>query len=181
MVMETISLDASPEDADWIKHAKRTKWSDRTKHQIGAYTEYFVKMELTRYGFEVYTPEVDDHGIDFIARHGRRGPFIEIQVKGVRKPGYVFMRKEHFQPHAGLFLALGTFFSDDVPPLVHLIPSITWLQPDQVFVSRDYGSELKSAPEWGINLSKKNLPLLERFRLDEAVLALLSHATPPSA
>lgn len=53
-------------------------------------------MELTMYGFEVYSTEVDDRGIDFIARkHGE--PFIEIQVKSLRKYGYIFMQKTKFE------------------------------------------------------------------------------------
>ena len=49
---------------------QRYNWSRLSKQQVGAYTEYFVKMELTMFGFQVYSAEVDDRGIDFIARHG---------------------------------------------------------------------------------------------------------------
>jgi hypothetical protein len=55
------------------------QWSTLNKQQVGAYCEYFVKMEMTMHGFQVYTTEVDDRGIDFVCRHGK-GPFIEIQV-----------------------------------------------------------------------------------------------------
>jgi len=50
-------------------------WSILNKQQVGAYAEYFVKMELTMYGFQVYGTEVDDRGIDFVARHDL-GPFL---------------------------------------------------------------------------------------------------------
>ena len=66
----------------------RYQWSALNTQQVGAYAEYFVKMELTMYGFEVYTTEVDDHGIDFVARR-YGGPFIEVQVKSLR---YVQLR-----------------------------------------------------------------------------------------
>jgi hypothetical protein len=39
---------------------QRYKWSHLNKQQVGAYTEYFVKMELTMFGFQVYSTEVDD-------------------------------------------------------------------------------------------------------------------------
>lgn len=73
----------------------RYRWSQLNLQQVGTYTEYFVKMELTMYGFQVYTTEVDNHGIDFVARHGR-GTFLEIQVKSLRvkrgkRSGYVFV------------------------------------------------------------------------------------------
>jgi hypothetical protein len=39
---------------------QRYEWNQLNKQQVGAYTEYFVKMELTMYGFQVYRTEVDD-------------------------------------------------------------------------------------------------------------------------
>lgn len=39
----------------------------------------------------------------------------------------------------------------------------------KVFVSRDYDQEgQKSKAEWGINLSKKNLPRLEAYRFENS-------------
>ena len=46
---------------------QRYDWDRLNKQQVGAYAEYFVKMELTMYGFQVYATEIDDRGIDFIA------------------------------------------------------------------------------------------------------------------
>ena len=42
------------------------------------------------------------------------------------------------------------------------IPSVSWNKPNSLLVDRNYEG-LKSKPEWGINLSKKNLELLEKF------------------
>ena len=67
----------------------RYNWEKLNKLQVGAFSEYFVKMELTMYGFQVYTTEVDDRGIDFVARF-ENGSFVSIQVKSVRENGYVF-------------------------------------------------------------------------------------------
>jgi hypothetical protein len=47
-------------------------------------------------------------------------------------------------------------------------PINAWNQPDSLPVSRDYEGK-KSRPEWGLNILEKNLPLLERFRVDEVV------------
>jgi hypothetical protein len=62
------------------------QWSRLNKQQVGAYTEYYVKMELTLHGFQVYTTEVDDRGIDFVAQYSE-GPFIKVQVKSLRSMG----------------------------------------------------------------------------------------------
>ena len=44
------------------------KWSGLNHMQLGQFGEYYAKMEFASYGFDVYTSEVDDHGVDFIAR-----------------------------------------------------------------------------------------------------------------
>jgi hypothetical protein len=41
---------------------ERYRWSRLNKQQVGASAEYFVKMKLTLYGFQVYKTEVDDRG-----------------------------------------------------------------------------------------------------------------------
>jgi hypothetical protein len=164
----------------WNRH----KWSQLNTQQVGTYTEYFVKMELTMYGFQVYTTEVDDHGIDFVARH-ERGSFIEVQVKSLRvKPptieGYVFLQKDKFIPAGNLYLALG-LLADGKPPELFLIPSSIWEHPNGVFVSRDYPG-LKSKPEWGINISKKNAHFLDPFKFEKTVASVckrLSESTSP--
>ena len=46
----------------------KTKWSNLNHLQLGKYSEYLVIMEFTRYGFDVYSAEVDDKGIDFVVR-----------------------------------------------------------------------------------------------------------------
>jgi hypothetical protein len=151
---------------------QRHAWSRLTKQQVGAYAEYFVKMELTMFGFQVYTTEVDDRGIDFVARHGS-GPFLEIQVKSVRDFNYVFVQKRKFALSETLYLALGLLFEGKAPDL-YLIPSCTWKAPTDPFVSRDYGKEGQvSVPEWGLSLTSKNLPALEAYRLETTVDRLL--------
>jgi hypothetical protein len=73
----------------------RYTWSRLNKGQVGRFAEYFVKTEFALYGFEVFTAEVDDRGIDFIVRHGSSG-FYEVQVKSARETNYVFMQKSIF-------------------------------------------------------------------------------------
>lgn len=58
--------------------------------------------------------------------------------------------------------------SDGFLPDLFLIPSVVWKTPNKVFVSRDY-EELKSEPEWGINISERNIQKLEPFRFDLTV------------
>ena len=46
-----------------------TNWSELSYLQLGRYAEYYAKMEFSSYGYDVYTSEVDDHGVDFVAKN----------------------------------------------------------------------------------------------------------------
>ena len=61
---------------------ERFDWKQLTTLQVGRYAEYFVKMEFTLYGFDVYQAEVDDKGIDFVIRKDN-DRYHDIQVKSV--------------------------------------------------------------------------------------------------
>jgi hypothetical protein len=145
---------------------EKYNWSRLNHLQLGKYAEYFVKMELTLYGFEVYTSEVDDRGIDFVAR-SPRGKLYEVQVKSVRGLNYIFFPKDKFRLHSNLIAAVVIFHSYKQPEH-YLIRSTKWEEPDALLRSHDYIGK-KSPPEWGLNISQKNLPLLERFRFDRIV------------
>lgn len=155
----------------------RYAWSRLNSHQVGRFAEFFVKMEFALYGFEVYTSEVDDRGIDFVARHGTGG-FYEVQVKSVRESNYVFMHKSKFPLHPDRLLAL-VLLEEEQPPDLYLIPATAWLSPSGLLVSRDYEGR-KSKPEWGIQLSGRTRPLLLRYRFDVAVQSYCQF-TPPSS
>lgn len=173
-----VSADSQYRRPDRDGKMPRYQWSDLNTQQVGTYSEYFVKMELTMYGFQVYGSEVDDRGIDFVARY-ERGPFLAIQVKSLRSTGYVFMRKEHFQPADNLYLALALLFEGQAPQLF-LIPSTVWKSPDAVFVDRNYEGR-KSDPEWGLNLSQKNMAALEPYRFERMVERLVGQTDEPGA
>ena len=153
---------------------QRYNWQRLNKQQVGAFAEYFVKMELTMFGFQVYGTEVDDRGIDFVARY-EQGPFIEIQVKSLRSHGYVFLQKKKFPLKRNLYLALA-LLDDSEPPKLYLIPSLAWEKQDTLLVGRDYKG-LKSKPEWGINVSERNMVLLESYRFERVVSPILGGMT----
>lgn len=144
-----------------------TNWSELSHLQLGRYAEYYAKMEFASYGYDVYTSEVDDHGVDFVARNPDDGQYYEIQVKAVRNLDYVYIRKDKMvlSPARLVYLLL---FSNGTLPDCYVIPSQTWKDPNALFVDRNYDKPgQKSPPEWGINLSKKNLPLLEPYREEQ--------------
>lgn len=149
-------------------------WQRLNHLQVGRYAEYLVKMELTLWGLDVYTSEVDDRGIDFVVKLNDTA-YVDIQVKSVRTPVYVFFPKgekgaEKFSLRPNLFAALVILLPLQ-PPDMYLIPATAWLTPDALLVDRDYETA-KSKPEFGLNLSQKNLFLLARFRFDDMVQKL---------
>lgn len=149
-----------------------TDWTKLNSLQLGRYAEYYAKMEFASYGFEVYTSEVDDHGIDFIVK-SKSGRFLEIQVKSVRKTNYVFMQKTKWNIESSdTFLSL-LLFEDGKLPETYLIPATTWGTPNALFSEKDYEG-LKSKPEYGVNLSKKNMSLLKNYSFKEVIVSLLN-------
>jgi len=143
---------------------------DRLSHlQLGRYAEYFVKMEFTLAGFDVYTSEVDQKGIDFIIRKDEDN-YYDVQVKSIRGLNYIFFAKDKFNLRKNLLAATVLFF-EGKPPQLYLIPSEAWLKFDALLVSHDYEGK-KSKPEWGLNLSEKNIPLLTQFEFDKVIREL---------
>jgi len=128
-------------------------------------------MEFTLHGFDVYSPEVDDKGIDLVVRKDE-GQYYDVQVKSARDLNYIFAKKAKFPLRENLLAAI-VLFSDNEAPILYLVPSTTWRRPNALFVSRDYVDK-KSEPEWGLNLTKRNLHLLAPFSFENAVQHLLS-------
>lgn len=145
-------------------------WTHLSRQRLGRYAEYFVKMRFTLAGLDVYTPEVDDRGLDFVVR-ARPGRFYEFQVKSGRASNnYVFMQKAHFDLAPDLYLAL-VLFTEAEEPSVYLIPSTMWLEPIAPFTRRDYEGR-KSPPEWGLALTKAGRLALEEYRFERQVSSL---------
>ncbi|ADN10093.1 hypothetical protein [Sulfurimonas autotrophica] len=144
----------------------RYNWKSLNKQQVGAFSEYFVKMEFTMYGFQVYSTEVDDRGIDFVTRF-ENNSFLTIQVKSIRKSGYVFMQKDKFKLSSDLYLVLA-ILDEHQAPKIYIIPSTEWKTPNELFVDRDYEGK-QSKPEYGLNLSKKNMHILNQYEFTKMV------------
>ena len=143
-------------------------WSRLTHMQIGKYAEYYCKMEFTSYGLDVYTSEVDDHGVDFVIKD-RRGNFYEVQVKSIRKTNYAFIPKDKIKTDKAHLVCLVKFTDGEMPKL-YVFPATVWNNPNEVFVDRPYDKEMqKSKAEWGINYSKKHLDILEIYAAEKTL------------
>ena len=142
-------------------------WSELKSMQLGRYAEYYAKMEFASYGYEVYTSEVDDHGVDFVVKVPGTAKFYEVQVKSVRDYGYVFISKSKMPVLTSHRLVCHLHFIDGQLPDVFVIPATAWAEPNAVLVERNYDKPGQtSEPEWGISLSKKNYRFLEPYKAD---------------
>ncbi len=141
-------------------------WSRKelTPQKLGTFGEYYAKMALASYGLDIFTSEVDDHGIDFVAESAKSG-FMKFQVKSLRKLNYLYIREEVFSPDMGNLYLILVLLSDNEEPKLFVIPISAWSEPENtMFVYHGYEGK-KSAPEYGINFSQKNMPQLEQYSL----------------
>ena len=124
-----------------------TQWSRLNRLQLGRYAEYYAKMEFASYGYDVYTSEVDDHGVDFVAKSPKDNQYYEVQVKSSRNNTYVFIPKSKMELAADRLVCL-LLFADNTIPSVYVIPAAAWESVNALLTSKDYEG-LKSSPEWG--------------------------------
>lgn len=125
-------------------------------------------MSLASYGMSIYTSEVDDHGIDFVAET-QKG-FLKFQVKSIRSgTNYVFMHKDTFDiTDTSLYMIL-LILEDGHHPVEYIIPYSAWNNANsKLFVYHAY-EDKKSQPEYGINISQKNISELETYRIENMI------------
>jgi len=163
-------------DAIGSSAPRRYDWTKLTKLQRGRYAEYFAKMEFTLFGFDVYTAEVDDKGIDFVIRR-RHDQHYDVQVKSVTadKSSYIFLPKAKFAAtredlRDNLLTAVVLYYRYKLPELF-VVPATVWRAPNKIFVERDYKG-LKSKPEWGILISRRGRQVLDAYTFEKMVSTL---------
>ncbi len=124
---------------------------------------------MTLVDLDVYSPEVDDKGIDFVVRINK-DIYLDVQIKAVRKKtSYVFVPKHTWKNglRNNLYIVLVLVNEKEMPNLF-LIPSTVWIKPNKIFVERLYDKKQTSKPEWGINVPK-DLTLLSEFEFIKQV------------
>ena len=134
-------------------------WNSLTYIQSGKYAEYYTKMEFSLYGFEVYVPEIDDRGIDFIVRKNHK--FFEIQVKSLRKFDTVSLKKSKFDIlNENLFLTFILFTQKRLPD-IFLIPAIKWKEPNTLFHD--------NKDTYTLNVNEKNIDILNKYKFSNII------------
>lgn len=144
-----------------------TDWERLSPLQLGQFGEYYAKMEFASYGYEVYTSEVDDHGVDFIAKDKDTGIFYEVQVKSLYKSNYSYIDKKKLVLDDRHLVCVLHFICHQLPR-VYVLPAAAWKHPNAALPDYEYDDpKLKSKPEWGVRLAEKNLPLIEKYKAEK--------------
>lgn len=88
-------------------------------------------MEFTLAGFDVYTAQANDKGIDFVVRKDETA-YYDVQVKSARGTNYIFMQKDKFNLIKNLLAAIVRFEEGKTqrytlsPLQSGLIPTACW-------------------------------------------------------
>lgn len=137
-------------------------WKELNNIQKGTFGEYFAKMEFTLFGAEVYTSEVDDRGIDFVARFPN-SDFYEVQVKTVSDENLQYVYEDKFKKEDGFLVAL-VRLKQNCEPHIYIFKGTDWDSDDGLLKFKKYKG---TKPAYEIKLSKKRLSHLENYRLEK--------------
>ena len=141
-------------------------WDKLNNYQMGWTAKNYVVEKFTSFGCDIKEPFLDTRYFDFTLRMPA-GHLYQVKVSSVRGLNYIFFEKNKFKIKLSHMAVIAIYAQYELPKL-YLVPFIVWLEPNSLFVSRDYVG-LKSKPEWGISLSEKNLPILEKYNFDEFI------------
>lgn len=152
------------------------EFKNLNSQQVGTYAEHYVKMAFTKHGISVFTAEVDDRGVDFVARTDRNNTVrhYDVQVKSIKSTSsYIFIPETKFRVSENFILAIVLFDKTGDNPDLYLIHYTSWSKPSALLTYKDYESHgLKSKNEYGLNISKKNMELMNAFSFESVIRKL---------
>lgn len=146
----------------------RYQWSTLNRQQKGTFGEHFAKMEFAMYGFLVFSAEIDDRGIDFVARTDS-GKHFDVQVKTITRRNYTYVKKSKFADRLVVCLVV---LAEGVGPETYLFRESDWSKKTDGLLKVNSFPNAKE-PEYGINVTKSRQALLEQYRFDRVVATLV--------
>lgn len=142
----------------------RYRWSKLNRIQKGSFGEHFAKMEFSMFGLLVFTAEVDDRGIDFVARNAH-GAHFDVQVKTITGQNYTYITESKFSTKLWVCLVV---LEEGKPPCMYLFSGNDWSENTEGLLSRQEYPNAKE-PEYGITVTKRRSAVLERFRFENRI------------
>src|SRR5206468_5647512 len=102
----------------------KTSYKHLNRIQKGSFAEAYAKMAFTLEGFEVYTTEYDDRGIDFVIRNNE-GRYFSVQVKATGGAVSPFIYAEKFEASSD-FLLCAVRLVEGKMPEIYLARGTDW-------------------------------------------------------
>lgn len=140
-----------------------SEWSNLNTAELGKYSKVYIKEKFKEMGFNIIECVNASQNIDFYIKNDDKT--YKFKVKSLRKPNtsYAFIPKDRFDVNdKSLFMVLVMFYKDYAS--IFIIPAQDWLNENRLLRNREYKGK-KSKPEWGLNVSEKNMDLLDDYKL----------------
>lgn len=146
-----------------------TKWDKLNRLQKGSFGEQYAKMLFTMYGAEVYSSDIDDRGIDFVARF-LGGEFYDVQVKTVTDMNLAYINESKFKK-SERFLVVLVRLEQGKEPEVYVFRGTEWDSEDGLLKYNPY-TEAKSAPAYEIHLNQRRLKQMGKYLFEQRISEL---------
>ncbi len=129
---------------------------------VGKYAKVFLENRIKALGGDLIDYKLA--GSNMCARI--KGKYYKFKVKSIRKPNtrYIKIKKSDVDiEDDSLFIAIILFYEDGISK-IFLIPVAELANENNLFRNRNY-LKMKSSPEWGLNVTDKNMDILSKFQL----------------
>jgi hypothetical protein len=146
----------------------KTSYKHLNTIQKGSFAEAYAKMAFTLEGFEVYTAEYDDRGVDFVIRNDK-GRYFSVQVKATGKSASPFIYAERFEMSPEFLLCAVRLVEAEIPKL-YLACGTDWNEGKECLHFNPSGGNAGAYYE--MRFSKKFSESLERHRFENYVQRL---------
>ena len=148
---------------------ERYNYKGLTKLQLNERARGIFESEFKCNGFIVNRVKCNYRTISLLVSSDK-GIRHLVHIRSVRGYKYIYFKKKGFPLHPTWLAGVALLFEGQKPKL-YLIPSTEWKTSNPLLKSPDYLGK-KSDPEWGINLSKKNMEHLEQFVFNKMIKGL---------
>lgn len=142
--------------------------------QKGSFAEAYAKMAFTLEGFEVYTTEYDDRGIDFVIRNST-GRFYSVQVKATGHSANPFISESKFIDSED-FLVCAVRLVEGSEPSIYLARGCDWSEASDCLHYNASGGS--AGPYYEVRFSDKHKQSLERHSFPVYIERLKNDGSP---
>ena len=143
----------------------KTSYKHLNTIQKGSFAEAYAKMAFTLEGFEVYTTEYDDRGIDFVIRNSQ-GNFYSVQVKSTGETVNPFVYADKFESSPEFLVCVVRLIEGESPQL-YLTRGSDWQEETDCLHFNPGGGD--SGAYYEVRFANRYLEAFERHKFGKYV------------